>query len=102
MTRLTSFKQVVGTDKFTEDKTFEDFKEAGRKVKPVSVRFEGSAPMFLKLDDGSIIGYTLAVELCREELLDGYMISISKLGDEYIKGIGDGKLDNNIANLPRF
>ena len=100
--KSTSFKQVVGTNEYTPYKTLDDFKSAGLKVTPVAIKFDGSNPMLIKLSDGTIVGYSLGIELCREGLLDGFMLSFSKLGEEYIKGIGDGKPDNNLQNLPRF
>ena len=103
MIESTSFKQVASNpNKYVQDKTLDEFKSAGVKVTPVAIRFDGSDPMLIKLSDGIIVGYTLAIELCRENLLEGFMLSFSKLGEEYIKGIGDGKPDNNLQNLPRF
>ena len=103
MIEETSFKQVASSPReYVKDKTLEEFKSAGVKVTPVAIRFDGSEPMLIKLSDGTIVGYSIAIELCREKLLDGFMLSFSKLGEEYIKGIGDGKPDNNLQNLPRF
>lgn len=99
---LSSLKSVEGTRECTQDKTLDDFKSAGVEVKPVAIRFDGSDSMLIKLEDGTILGYSLVVELCREGLLDGFMLGISKLGEEYIRGIGDGKPENNLQNLPRF
>ena len=86
---LSSFNPVECTCECTQDETLDDFKSSGVKVKPIAVRFDVSDQMLIKLWDWTILEYSLGVDLCREGLLDGFMLGISKLGKEYIRGIGD-------------
>lgn len=68
----------------------------------VAVHREGGDCTAYKLNDGRVISEEEAVAMCKAGQLPGFIVGESKFGEEYIRGIGDGKGSNNLQNKPYF
>jgi hypothetical protein len=80
----------------------EEYVSQGSPKQVVAVHMEGSEISLYKLDDGTTISKRRAVQLCEEGVLQGYVVGESKYGEEYLRGIPDGKDSNNLQELPKF
>lgn len=75
---------------------------SGEQRTPVAIRMDGSEISFFKLDDGSIVSKQRATQLAEAGVIQGYVIGHSKLGEDYLRGLPDGKDNNNLQELPKF
>lgn len=68
----------------------------------VAVHKDGTDVTSYQLNNGQVIDEATAVSMCNKGQLPGYMVSVSKFGEEFIKGKNDGDLSNNLTNKPVF
>lgn len=55
-----------------------------------------------KLDNGSVIGMSEAIEMCNNGELPDYNVGTSRSGSQFIRGNADGDASNNLDNMPSF
>lgn len=67
-----------------------------------AVHREGTDITSYKLNNGQVIDGAEAVRMCNAGQLPGYMVSVSKYGEEFIRGINDGDESNNLTSKPGF
>lgn len=67
-----------------------------------AVHREGSDITAYKLNNWEVIDGAEAVRMCNLGQLPGYMVSVSKFGEEFIRGINDGDESNNLTSKPGF
>lgn len=68
----------------------------------VAVRKEGSDIQEFKLEDGTVLSQSQAVEAVKNKQIGGYIIGHSKYGEEYLRSYPDASQNNNLQNLPEF
>lgn len=56
----------------------------------------------VKLDDGSIHQIEEAIQMVKNEQIEGVNVGKDKLGKETLRSNPDGDPTNNLKNLPRF
>lgn len=53
-----------------------------------------------KLDDNRVLSKKEAVDLAKEGSIEGVLVSMSKLGEEYLRSNPDSTTNNNLDNMP--
>ena len=53
-----------------------------------------------QLENGEIVMKDQAIEMARQGAIQGVNVATSKKGEEFLRGIGDGNITNNLSNLP--
>ncbi|WP_125153069.1 DUF3892 domain-containing protein [Clostridium rectalis] len=53
-----------------------------------------------KLENGEVISKEQAVIMAKQSSIKGVSVAISKLGEEFLKSLPDGDINNNLENLP--
>ncbi|SHH85011.1 DUF3892 domain-containing protein [Clostridium grantii] len=72
-----------------------------RKYKIVAVQKDkGGEIQSYKLDNDKILSKKEAVDLAKDGAIEGVLVSMSKLGEEYLRSNPDSVSDNNLDNLP--
>lgn len=71
-------------------------------MKLVAVKKHDGDIIQYKLDNGEIIDKNQAIEMVKNDQLDGYNVGKSKSGDQFIRTDPDGDESNNLDRLPEF
>lgn len=53
-----------------------------------------------KLENGRILSKNQAVYLAKQGVITGVSVQMSKNGEEFLKSLPDGDINNNLSNLP--
>lgn len=57
---------------------------------------------FYKLDDGSVVGETQAIQMVKDNQIEGCNVFTTRSGTEAIRSNRDNDPSNNLDNLPSF